>query len=105
MDIDVERFVQSLHDCGPGTREEKGVVFAAEITSDIKEYCSQQTIESSSNISKYILYFTACIDVSTGCSFILFLYRFRPVCVAQSGTRFKLFSCKMWQECCLPGIN
>ena len=55
MDIDVERFVQSLHDCGPGTREEKGVVFAAEITSDIKEYCSQQTIESSSNISKYIL--------------------------------------------------
>lgn len=53
MDIDIERYTQTLHECGPGTREEKGVMFAAEITSDIKEYC--QNIESS-NISNYTSY-------------------------------------------------
>lgn len=63
MDVGVERFVQSLHECGPGSREEKGVMFAAEITSNIKEYC--ETIESS-NISITRFYFTIFIHCSTG---------------------------------------
>lgn len=50
MDIDVENYMQKLHKYGPGTREENGVIAAAEITSDILE--SLLTIEGG-NISKY----------------------------------------------------
>ena len=46
----MERFSQTLHECGPGTPEIKGVMFDAEISSDIKEYC--QNVESS-NIGNY----------------------------------------------------
>ena len=53
----MERYSQTLHECGPGTLEIKGVMFDAKISSDIKEYCQKLKVAISVTIHPLLLLF------------------------------------------------